>query len=195
MVPSSTYALRSWTFPKLLRPLNYDLPWTISRLLYPWKQSSSVLLRAVSLDSANYQPSLITATSLQLNLWGEAWSFPEVTPNYLTSCSHFFGQWSYWGYTHTFTKLHTEVMRWISCAYECWLCMDLPEANSTSYSAWFVLSVSSLPLSVMVRSCYACVNFVSRASFMLTLRSGSSPSPTQQRDAWRVFMKYLNTLI
>ena len=27
-----------------------------------------------------------------------------------------------------------------------------------NYCAWFVLSVSSLPLSVMVRSCHACVN-------------------------------------
>jgi len=36
------------------------------------------------LDSANYQPRLIAATSLQLNLRGEAWSFPEVTPKYLT---------------------------------------------------------------------------------------------------------------
>ena len=54
-----------------------------------------------------------------------------------------------------------------------------------SYYAWFVLSVSSLPLSVIVRSCHVCVNlrvvFVPWASFALTLRSGSSPSPTRQR--------------
>ena len=49
-----------------------------------------------------------------------------------TLCSHFFGQWSNWGgYTHAFTKLHSEVMSWISCAYECRsVCMDLPEPNS-----------------------------------------------------------------
>jgi len=54
-----------------------------------------------------------------------------------------------------------------------------------SYYAWFVLSVSSLPLSVIVRSCHVCVNlrvvFVPWASFVPTLRSGSSPSPTRQR--------------
>ena len=39
-----------------------------------------------------------------------------------------------------------------------------------------ICTVSSLPLSVMVQSCHACVVFVPRASFTLTLRSGSSPS-------------------
>jgi len=55
------------------------------------------------------------------------WSMSMVSN---TLCSHFFGQWSYWGYTHAFTNLHIEVMSWISCAYDCRLCMDLPEANS-----------------------------------------------------------------
>ena len=32
----------------------------------------------------------------------------------------------------THTKHHTEVMSSFSRAYECWLCMDLPEANSTT---------------------------------------------------------------
>ena len=41
-----------------------------------------------------------------------------------------------------------------------------------------ICTVSSLPLSVMVCSCHACVVFVPRTSFTLTLRSGSSPSPT-----------------
>ena len=36
-------------------------------------------------------------------------------------------------------------------------------------------------MSVMVRSCHACVNFVPWASFTSTLRSGSSPSPMRQR--------------
>ena len=43
-----------------------------------------------------------------------------------------------------------------------------------------ICTVSSLPLSVMVRSCHARVVFVPWASFTLTLRSGSSPSPTRQ---------------
>ena len=45
-----------------------------------------------------------------------------------------------------------------------------------------VLSVSSLPLSVMVYSCHACVNLsgIHSSGFMPTLRSGSSPSPTRQ---------------
>ena len=81
----------------------------------------------------------------------------SVVSNY-TLCSHFFGQWSYWGYTNTFTKLHTGVMRWISCAYECRLCMDLPEANSTTMRDLYCLWAACLPLSVMVRSCQACVN-------------------------------------
>ena len=85
---------------------------------------------------------------------------------------------------HTRFKRHTEVMSWISRAYGCLLCMDLPETNSTTTaSAWFVLSASSLPLSVMVRSCHSCVNLsrLRSSGFMLTLRSGSSLSPT--RDA------------
>ena len=45
-----------------------------------------------------------------------------------------------------------------------------------------VLSVSSLPLSVMVRSCHACVKLsrLRSSGFTLTLHSGSSPSPTRQ---------------
>ena len=48
----------------------------------------------------------------------------------------------------------------------------------------YVLSVSSLPLSVTVHSCHAYVNlscFVRQGSFTATLCSGSSPSPTRQR--------------
>ena len=43
-----------------------------------------------------------------------------------------------------------------------------------------ICTVSSLPLSVMVRSCHACFVFFPRASFTLTLRSSSSPLPTRQ---------------
>ena len=54
------------------------------------------------------------------------------------------------------TRLHTQVMSWISRACECRLCMDLPEANSTTSD--LSLSVSSLHLSVKACSCHACVN-------------------------------------
>ena len=41
---------------------------------------------------------------------------------------------------HALTKLHTEVMSWISRAYECQLCMILPEDY-----AWFVATVREEP--------------------------------------------------
>ena len=55
--------------------------------------------------------------------------------------------------------------------------------SELNYCAWFVLSVSSLPLSVMLHSCHACVNLSRLRSLGFTpmLHSGSSPSPTQQR--------------
>ena len=55
--------------------------------------------------------------------------------------------------------------------------------SKLNYNAWCVLSVSSLPLSVMVRSCHACLNLSRLLSFTPTLRSGSrlSPSPTWQQ--------------
>ena len=81
--------------------------------------------------------------------------------------------------THTlllnFTlKLWAEFLTLVSVDYS----LDLPEANSTVRD--LSLSVSSLPLSVMVRSCHACVVFVPHVSFTATLRSGSGPSPTRQ---------------
>ena len=49
--------------------------------------------------------------------------------------------------------------------------------SELNYCVWFVLSVSSLSLSVMVRSCHACVNLsrLHSSGFMPTLRSRSSP--------------------
>ena len=55
-------------------------------------------------------------------------------------------------YTHAWTKLHNKVMSWISGAYECHYAWPLPEANATTVRDLAVLSVSSLPLSVMVCS-------------------------------------------
>ena len=69
-------------------------------------------------------------------------------------------------------------MRWISRAYMsvdyAWTYLKRTQLQCV------ICTVSSLPLSVMVRSCHACVVFFPRASFTLTLRSGSSPSPTRQ---------------
>ena len=55
-------------------------------------------------------------------------------------------------YTHAWTKLHNKVMSWISGAYECHYAWPLPEANTTTVHDLTILSVSRLPLSVMVRS-------------------------------------------
>ena len=60
--------------------------------------------------------------------------------------------------------------------------MDVPEVNSTTVHDLYCLW-SSLPLSVMVRSCHACV-YLSRLrslGFTPMLRSGSSPSLMRQR--------------
>ena len=70
-----------------------------------------------------------------------------------TSCSHFSSEGSYYGYTHTWTKLHNEVMSWISGPYE----HHWSELNYTVPDLT-VPSLSSLPLSVMVCSCHSCVN-------------------------------------
>ena len=56
-------------------------------------------------------------------------------------------------YTHAWTKLHNKVMSWISGAYECHYAWPLPEVNTTTVRDLMVPSVSSQPLSVMVRSC------------------------------------------
>ena len=83
-----------------------------------------------------------------------------------TSCTHFFGQWSYILRLHICFKLHTEVMRWICRAYGCRLCMDLPEANSTTvcdlYCLWAAcpcLSWSAVAMRVLTW-----VVFIPRAS-------------------------------
>ena len=71
-----------------------------------------------------------------------------------TLCSHFACQGSY-SATHTkgaWTKLHNKVMSWISGTYECQYAWPLPEADAATVRDLTVPSVSSLPLSVMVRS-------------------------------------------
>ena len=100
---------------------------------------------------------------------------------------------SHWRYELNFSHLWVSIMHGLT-----W--------SELNYCAWFVLSVSSLSLSVMVCSCHACI-FVPRVSFMPMLCSGSSPSPTRQQaghiactmheTTWgrSVFMKYLNAII
>ena len=83
-----------------------------------------------------------------------------------TLCSHFFGQWSYCGYTHTLTKLHTEVTRWISRAYECRLCMDSPEVNSTTVCDLYCLwaACNCLSWSAVAMRALTWVIFIPQAS-------------------------------
>jgi len=83
-----------------------------------------------------------------------------------TSCSDFACQGSY-SATHTLglLKLHNKVMSWISGDYECHYPQPLPEANATTVRDLTVPSVSSLPLSVMVRShAFICVELVHHGS-------------------------------
>ena len=115
---------------------------------------------------------------------------PWITAQFVTLLFHergkqYFvqrGQWSYWGCTHALTKLHTEVMGWTSRAYECRLCMDLPEANSTTVRDLYCLwaACPCLSWSTVAMRALTWVVFVPRASFTLTLHFGSSPSLTQQ---------------
>ena len=74
-------------------------------------------------------------------------------------------------------------MSWISRAYGCRLCMDLPEANSTTVRDLYCLwaACPCLSWSAVAMRALTWVVFVPRASFTPTLRSGSSPSPTWQR--------------
>ena len=95
-------------------------------------------------------------------------------------------------YTHAWTKLHNKVMSWISGAYECIYAWPLPEANqvnATTVRDLTVSSVSSLPLSVIVRSrtfigvelvnrtwiCFStCANLKSVRSFKYTHSSSNA---------------------
>ena len=106
-----------------------------------------------------------------------------------TSCSNFFGQWSYWSYTHAFTKLHTEVMSWISCAYECQLCMDLLNTVLHDlYCPW--AACPCLSWSTVAMHALTWVVFVPRASFMPTLHSGSSPNCMHKLPGLHEIFKY-----
>ena len=95
-----------------------------------------------------------------------------------TLCSHFFGQWSYWGYTHAFTlELWGEFLTLMGVDYA-WTCLKRTQLQFMICTVWAAcpcLSRSAVAMRVLTW-----VVFVPRASFMPTLRSGSSPSPTRQ---------------
>ena len=112
----------------------------------------------------------------------------------ITSCSHFFGQWSYWGYTHGFTKFHTEVMSWISRAYGCRLCMDLPEVpwRCDLYCLW--TACPCLPWSAVAMRALTWVVFVPWASFTPMLRSGSSISHAQKLPHLHEIFKHAHSV-
>ena len=139
---------------------------------------SILLWKVVSLTNIQlYWIPLVRTTTQQdtsirwFTIRGRAWASmiwcfvmahkPQITAGFVTVCcsmsmisttlcSHFSSQGSYYGYTHALTKLPTEVMSWIWCLWVS-LCMALTWSE-LNYCAWFVPSVSSLPLSVMVRS-------------------------------------------
>ena len=117
-----------------------------------------------------------------------------------TLCSYFSGQRSYYGYTHAWTKVHNEVMSWISGSYGCHYVWPLPEVNSTTVGD---LSVCSLPLHVMVCSCHACVNlsrftpgFFHTDAVLLQVAfrrpwAGHGTSLCQRRTFWNIYMRSL----
>ena len=74
-------------------------------------------------------------------------------------------------------------MGWTFRAYECRLCMDLPEANSTTVRDLYCLwaACPCLSWSTVAMRALSWVVFVPRVSLTPTLCSGSSPSPTWQR--------------
>ena len=85
------------------------------------------------------------------------------------------------------TRFNTEVMGWTSRAYECRLCMDLLEANSTTVRDLYCLwaACPCLSWSTVAMRALSWVVFVPRASLTPTLRSGSSPSQWLIQELWR----------
>ena len=91
-----------------------------------------------------------------------------------TSCSHFFGRWSYLGYTHALTpQLWAEFLVLMSVDYV-WTYLNTMRDLYCLWAACPCLSWSAVAMRALTW-----VVFVPRASFTSTLRSGSSPSPTR----------------
>ena len=120
-----------------------------------------------------------------------------------TSCSHFFGQWSYYGYTHALTKLWSFSLVLVELNFSrLWVSI----MHGLTWILCVICTVCEQPALVCHGLQLPCVLtwvvFVPWASFMSTLHSGSSPSPMRQRAGpiactklRSVFMKYLHTLI
>ena len=85
-----------------------------------------------------------------------------------TLCSHFSSQGSYYSYTHAWTKLHNEVMSSSLVLMSVDYAWPLPAVNPTTVRDLTVPSVSSLPLSVTVRSCHVCINLSCLCSRLLS---------------------------
>ena len=94
-----------------------------------------------------------------------------------TSCSHSVNE-------ATKATHYTEVISWDSRAYGCHYAWTYLKRTQ-------LLSVSSLPLSVMVCSCHACVNLsrLRSSGFTSTLHSRCSPSPTRQQAGHIAYTK------
>ena len=87
-------------------------------------------------------------------------------------------------------------MSWISRAYECRLCMDLPEANSTTMRDLYCLwaACPCLSWSAVAMCALTWVVFVPRASFTPTLRSGSSISHAQKLPRLHEIFKHAHSV-
>ena len=98
--------------------------------IQPQPQTKTPLAPATPIMSLMLRRSPISSPAVVLN--GYLWTYT------LTSCSHFSGQsnYMYYGYTHAWNKLHTEVMNWISVPVEYLLCMVLTWSG-LNHCAWF----------------------------------------------------------
>ena len=119
----------------------------------------------------------------------------------LKNCSDFSGQGSFYGYTHT-CKLHTEVMSWISAAYEYVSIMHGPYLKRTQLLC--IMCTVCDQAALVCHGPHVCVNLSCLyCGFLSCMQSGCSLAVAlhQQQDGhetiWghSVFLKYLNALI
>ena len=79
--------------------------------------------------------------------------------------------------THAWTKLHAQIMSWVSGIYKCCLCMVLTLSTSTTVVSSLLLKVSSCTNHKYV-SCHACFNFSSLPFRLPTLHSSCKDTRT-----------------